>query len=405
MNETEVRILQAIERSSMVSTWKEYLCIEWRNGRAVLSHRRYDVLGELSDFAVETDEGDEECRIPEFIDGKRVAGTEDDFIVGGELTVDPSDSEPEINLGDVNRHTFSAWLTGRGFELSSELEEIWERTSIETRAPNVLGREKVGELHDGESPVQALDAAVIAPVTHLRIRLKRWMDLPVTAENDYPAEVIKDGDKYYYKARGATVPITAHEAEQVVTNPLLYYFSTALKLHKRIDAEKAPNPAQLRTLIDACCPDWEVVEQRTREDWCQALKEQFAVSGYQKDGMDEPVEFEVDSLEFREEPATIGPLHESSLADWLGDLHDPAVQLGSLVRQLQDLAARAKALQLTPTVLTAGMKYCGTITSARIRVTMKGCNSTVIGIRPVDCNWESYFDRTFGPMWESPDDR
>ena len=68
----------------------------------------------------------------------------------------------------------------------------------------------------------------------LRIRLLKWQEIAQRSDNDYPAEVLNDGDQLRYRARGVTVPITEHEARMVIGNPYMYYFSTALKLHNRI---------------------------------------------------------------------------------------------------------------------------------------------------------------------------
>ncbi len=74
------------------------------------------------------------------------------------------------------------------------------------------------------------------PVTEsVRIRLCRWQEAPATAENDYTAVITRDGGRIFYEARGVVVSITEYEAQQVVRNPFLYYFSTALKLHFRIE--------------------------------------------------------------------------------------------------------------------------------------------------------------------------
>ena len=71
-------------------------------------------------------------------------------------------------------------------------------------------------------------------VTNVRIRLYRWREVPPTSANDYQAVIIRERGRILYQARGIIVPITEHEAQQVVRNPFLYYFSTALKLHLRI---------------------------------------------------------------------------------------------------------------------------------------------------------------------------
>ncbi len=64
---------------------------------------------------------------------------------------------------------------------------------------------------------------------------------PPDDENNYWAEAIEDGDKFYYRIDGAIVEITEQQFLLVVGNPSLYYFSTALKLHYRIKREKAPS--------------------------------------------------------------------------------------------------------------------------------------------------------------------
>lgn len=71
-------------------------------------------------------------------------------------------------------------------------------------------------------------------VTNVRIRLLQWREYPPTPANDYQAMIIRERGRVLYWARGVTVPISECEAQQVVRNPFLYYFSTALKLHFRI---------------------------------------------------------------------------------------------------------------------------------------------------------------------------
>lgn len=59
-------------------------------------------------------------------------------------------------------------------------------------------------------------------------------EVPHDDENNYWAEAIKYGEKFYYRVNGTTVEIADYEFEKVLGNPRLYYFSTALKLHIRI---------------------------------------------------------------------------------------------------------------------------------------------------------------------------
>ena len=54
-------------------------------------------------------------------------------------------------------------------------------------------------------------------------------------EHNYWAEVIEYRGEFYYLAKGLIVEITEIECRRVVGNPVLYYFSTALKLHLRIE--------------------------------------------------------------------------------------------------------------------------------------------------------------------------
>ena len=69
-----------------------------------------------------------------------------------------------------------------------------------------------------------------------------WCSPPNSyAENNYWAEAIEDGDKFYYRAKGVTVEITKVEFHRVVGNPVLHYFSTALKLDFRIKQAKEGN--------------------------------------------------------------------------------------------------------------------------------------------------------------------
>ena len=59
---------------------------------------------------------------------------------------------------------------------------------------------------------------------------------PQTSDYQYTAIAIEDGGKFYYWAKGVSIEISAKEYEYVITNPKLYYFSTALKLDLRIKA-------------------------------------------------------------------------------------------------------------------------------------------------------------------------
>ena len=57
-------------------------------------------------------------------------------------------------------------------------------------------------------------------------------------ENTYYAEAIEYQGEYFYRVDGVTVKAELYEYERVITNPKLYYFSSALKLHHRIRKAK-----------------------------------------------------------------------------------------------------------------------------------------------------------------------
>ena len=55
------------------------------------------------------------------------------------------------------------------------------------------------------------------------------------SEYRYTGIAIEDGGKYYYWAKGVSLEIKDWEYANIKLNPKLYYFSTALKLHHRIN--------------------------------------------------------------------------------------------------------------------------------------------------------------------------
>lgn len=57
---------------------------------------------------------------------------------------------------------------------------------------------------------------------------------PPDDESNYWADLIKDGERFFYRAHGTTVEISEFEYERVLANPNTYYFSQALKVHVRL---------------------------------------------------------------------------------------------------------------------------------------------------------------------------
>ena len=58
-----------------------------------------------------------------------------------------------------------------------------------------------------------------------------------SSEYEYVGIAIEDRGSHYYWARGVSLTISKWEYEYIKANPKLYYFSTALKLHFRIEAQ------------------------------------------------------------------------------------------------------------------------------------------------------------------------
>lgn len=76
------------------------------------------------------------------------------------------------------------------------------------------------------------DSSIKKSLTALRNKL-----LPLALyrdENHYVAQAIEHEGQYFYRINGVTVQALKHEYEQAITNPRLYYFSSALKLHLRV---------------------------------------------------------------------------------------------------------------------------------------------------------------------------
>jgi len=64
--------------------------------------------------------------------------------------------------------------------------------------------------------------------------------LKVLCGNDfqYFSEAIENNGRYYYRINNVTLEINEYEYNHVISNPYLYYFSTALKLHCSIENKK-----------------------------------------------------------------------------------------------------------------------------------------------------------------------
>ena len=57
---------------------------------------------------------------------------------------------------------------------------------------------------------------------------------PPDDDNNYWADVIKNDDRYFYRAKDTTIEISEFEYGYVLANPNLYYFSQTVKVHVRL---------------------------------------------------------------------------------------------------------------------------------------------------------------------------
>lgn len=113
-------ILSSREEASMASTWTKYLCLERGDSKRYrLFTGQYEPLGEIAEYY---DEESEEYVIPESIDGKDVAGTDDDYIVGGDLSWHNEDETVEFN--SLDEPSVAEWLKSQKWKPRSFAAEL-----------------------------------------------------------------------------------------------------------------------------------------------------------------------------------------------------------------------------------------------------------------------------------------
>jgi hypothetical protein len=104
----------------MASLWNEYLCLK-RSGATSfqLFIGQYEGLAELNDYY---DEDLEDYVLPTEIDGKQVAGTEDDMVVGGDLVC--QDESEAIEFSIIFDPRVKDWLDKTGWSRLGVLPKI-----------------------------------------------------------------------------------------------------------------------------------------------------------------------------------------------------------------------------------------------------------------------------------------
>ena len=124
MRDDGFRVLLTAEFATPASSWTEHLCVQRVGEQLVLSSCGYEILGELSQFAVEDADGNVEYSLPESIDGQAVVGTQDgEYVIGGDLV--PQDDDAEIRLEPGETEEAREWLEGREWHLKPGFEGAW----------------------------------------------------------------------------------------------------------------------------------------------------------------------------------------------------------------------------------------------------------------------------------------
>ena len=62
---------------------------------------------------------------------------------------------------------------------------------------------------------------------------------------NYWADIIKDGDRHFYRVGETAIEISEFEYGYVLANPNLYYFSQTLKVHVRLPRARQGPAAQV----------------------------------------------------------------------------------------------------------------------------------------------------------------
>jgi hypothetical protein len=117
------KIIASREASSMVSTWTEFLRLSKADAdAAALEVCMYEGLGELDQ---PEDEGEEPI-IPEEIDGKKVMGVDDGYIIfGGELLCLGEEKRLRYRKADLEKAV--KWLEAKHWRITNNLVEELKR--------------------------------------------------------------------------------------------------------------------------------------------------------------------------------------------------------------------------------------------------------------------------------------
>lgn len=165
-----------------------------------------------------------------------------------------------------------------------------------------------------------------------------------------------------------------------------------------------PEAAPINTLVRQLCPSWELVVPRSAEDFFDEIGKRFGATGYTSPYNGDVVDFSPSDVRIKRSSKVCRRGTLNDVRDWarwmfreynvIGD--DEFVQIEAL--------AGVSGVSIRRITIEAGLKYCGTITQGFLSVHLRGDDpSRDVCISPQDVVWETYYDRTYGSMWESPD--
>ena len=106
----ESKVLCARTDENMFDSWEVFLCLDRTTTGYVLTVKRHEWLGEISEF-VEIDDDGEYGELPEKIQGYEVLGTEDNYVIVNNL-VDYDDCEAFefSNYSEPLKSKIKSWL-------------------------------------------------------------------------------------------------------------------------------------------------------------------------------------------------------------------------------------------------------------------------------------------------------
>lgn len=115
------------QSSSMTSTWTEYLVLtRGQSKKYLLAPAGYDALAEANDYF---DENADDYKLPLEINGRKIIGIQDGWVIGGDLGINMDWSGLEFDSPDEPE--VAAWLDD--FEWSNQIKVTDIKRALRSR--------------------------------------------------------------------------------------------------------------------------------------------------------------------------------------------------------------------------------------------------------------------------------